>query len=342
MDPVQPFSGSAICRPGQCQVANRQAGRGSARSIGDQAAIVCGQCQPDQTLDAVGRCIPTALINYRASRPRPTSTQSVSDTLGRERAPINQMQAVPEQINAAASRRSSSLANPGTTKSWQSFIREGGPSTWSPLIERTQSPRPILSAICSAEPDRRLNASSIASLPVVIFNGGSSWTEANWIARSVHRRPIGFLCGCRSGNRPNWAANASNSLRVLARRASWSAAIDRTSCRQLIPRARARIAQRNGRPRASARDGGTHAQPHTRPRHFVCSPAHARETLVVAAVSAITFAALATLETPTVPISRPHDGVIAPQPHSNSRAANSTSLVDCPDALRDPLGRLSA
>ena len=42
------------------------------------------------------------------------------------------------------------------------------------------------------------------------------------------------------------------------------------------------------------------------------------ETLVVAAVSAATFAALATLETATMPTSRFHDDVIASQPRSNA------------------------
>src|SRR6185295_19990144 len=34
-----------------------------------QTGAVCGQCQSDQTLDAAGRCVPTALIN-KAQRPR--------------------------------------------------------------------------------------------------------------------------------------------------------------------------------------------------------------------------------------------------------------------------------
>jgi hypothetical protein len=89
----------------------------------DQSGFVCGQCQPNQTLDAAGRCIPTALIN-RAPRSRSTATEPASDTLRPERPPPDQVQAVPESENAAASRLSSSQAYSGTTKSWQGFIKK--------------------------------------------------------------------------------------------------------------------------------------------------------------------------------------------------------------------------
>jgi hypothetical protein len=89
----------------------------------DQSGFVCGQCQPDQTLDAAGRCIPTALIN-RAARSRSTATELTSDALRPERPLLDQVQAVPERENTAASRRSSLQPYSGTTKSWQGFIQK--------------------------------------------------------------------------------------------------------------------------------------------------------------------------------------------------------------------------
>lgn len=88
-----------------------------------QTGTVCGQCQSDQTLDAAGRCVPTALIN-KVQRPRSTTTEPIADAPRPERPPSDPALSVPERETVVTSRRSSSQPYAGTTKSWQGFIRK--------------------------------------------------------------------------------------------------------------------------------------------------------------------------------------------------------------------------
>jgi hypothetical protein len=89
----------------------------------DQSGTVCGQCQQDQSLDATGRCMPTALVN-RTTRPRSTATEAAPDTLPPEQPSLDPVQAVPGRENAAVGRRSRNPTYSSSTKSWQSYIRK--------------------------------------------------------------------------------------------------------------------------------------------------------------------------------------------------------------------------
>ena len=86
-----------------------------------QSGVVCGPCQSDQTQDAAGRCVPTAL---NKSRPRVTTTEANPEAPNGETPLAGQAQATPEREYAAVSRRSSSQSYSGKPKSWNSFIRQ--------------------------------------------------------------------------------------------------------------------------------------------------------------------------------------------------------------------------
>jgi hypothetical protein len=88
-----------------------------------QSGAVCGQCQVDQTQDAAGRCVPTALIN-KASRPRVIGAETAPESPRAEASPPAQAPATPERVYAAVSRRFSSQPYSGQPKSWNSFIRQ--------------------------------------------------------------------------------------------------------------------------------------------------------------------------------------------------------------------------